>query len=147
MGTDFSIAIVCYEQTLADMLAEQAIEKIRMYEAQFSRFLADSELSILNRDKDMPVTETFMQVTQKAYELFTRTKGIFNPLVQIERLGYTKNFDDINTDEIEEDTQPYNIDFTTTRIDPLHQRVTLTAGQKLDFGGFLKGYLAELLAK
>lgn len=142
MGTDFSISIITDSQKVADVLAREAIEQISAYENCFSRFLPDSELSILNREKSGVVSERFMAVVQRAYTLFVATKGIFNPLVQIERLGYRTTFSD-TSDTAEE---PYDIDFSSTKID-LHTRlITLGHGQKFDFGGFLKGYLAELLA-
>lgn len=147
MGTEFSIAIVCYDKGLADTQAKASIERIKAYEARFSRFLPMSELSLLNTEKDMEVSEEFMNVIVKARELFTETKGMFNPLVQISRLGYTKTFDEIKEDDTIDAHEPYDIDFSTTRIDQERNRVTLMDGQKLDFGGFLKGYLAELLAK
>ncbi len=146
MGTDFSIAIISHDGEIADALAQASIEKIKEYESRFSRFLSDSELSQLNTLTNMVVSDTFMKVTEKAYILFMETNGIFNPLVQIGRLGYTKSFNDLDTTHTVEDTGLYNIDFSTTIIDATHSRIILEKGQKLDFGGFLKGYLAELLA-
>jgi thiamine biosynthesis lipoprotein len=43
--------------------------------------------------------------------------------------------------------EPYNIDFDATVIDETTNAVTLVDDQKLDFGGFLKGYLAETEAR
>ncbi len=147
MGTDVSIALVCHDKELADTLAYAGLEKIRAYEARFSRFLSTSELTRVNTEKDTKVSPTFMEVTQKAYELFVRTKGIFNPLVQIEKLGYTKNFDDIDENNATNDDAVYDIDFSATIVDSARSRIILNEGQKLDFGGFLKGYLAEVLAR
>jgi thiamine biosynthesis lipoprotein len=79
----------------------------------------------------------------EAQRLFIHTKGIFNPLVQIERLGYIKNFDDLIEGDTEVSSEPYDIDFSATQINHKTRKVSLQAGQKLDFGGFLKGYLAE----
>ena len=93
MGTDFSLSIVCHDKELSDAQAQATIQKIADYEARFSRFLPESELSRLNREKDMVVSPLFLEVVDTAYKLFVQTKGIFNPLVQIERLGYSTSFD------------------------------------------------------
>ena len=152
MGTDYSIAIVGHSAVLAKEMFASAKAEIEAYEARFSRFLPTSELSVLNDKKNMVVSEIFLAVTQRAYELFAKTAGIFNPLVQVVRLGYNQTFDGLNknqstSNEVNDDDNPYDIDFTTTAIDTTNSRIILKAGQKLDFGGFLKGYLAEMIAK
>jgi thiamine biosynthesis lipoprotein len=147
MGTTFSISIVSDSNELADRLAKETEGEISEYEKRFSRFLPDSELSLLNRNKNMVVSETFMKVAQKSRELFSSTKGIFNPLLQIERLGYNKDFSKLNNFGDMEMEEKYDIDFSSTIIDEKSSRIILGAGQKLDFGGFLKGYLSELLCR
>ena len=148
MGTDLSIAIVDDSQELADNLASEALSEIQAYEKRFSRFLPESELSQLNQRKELIVSKIFIETIIKARELFIETKGIFNPLVQIERLGYDKTFEeikDIDTGPINQEN--YDIDFSTVVIDQNLSKIILNEGQKLDFGGFLKGYLAEKIAK
>ena len=147
MGTEISISIVCISKELADFLAERAKKEIVQYEKCFSRFLPDSELSKLNRDKKAKVSSIFLEVIQKAHNLFLDTKGIFNPLFQIERFGYDRNFDEIKDLESFKDDELYNFDFSKTIIDIKNSEITLMDGQKLDVGGFLKGYLAELICK
>jgi thiamine biosynthesis lipoprotein len=147
MGTDVSISIVSKDKDLADKLGHQTIEEINRYETIFSRFLIDSELSKLNREKQMTVSLDFIEVIQEAYELFILTKGHFNPLVQIARLGYTKDFKQISSQSDTVDNEMYSIDFSLVQIDAQNLIVKLDSGQKLDFGGFLKGYLAEKLCK
>jgi thiamine biosynthesis lipoprotein len=147
MGTDYAISIVCDSKDLAESISNTIIHTIEQYEKQFSRFLPESELSRLNLHKDMVVSEEFMMVTKKAFELFTATKGIFNPLVQIGRIGYDNDFSKIDTSVSLEKDDAYNIDFETVQLHNEGNRIILRDGQKLDFGGFLKGYLAEILCK
>lgn len=146
MGTEFSIAIISDSEELANTLAAKAEAKIHAYEKQFSRFLPESELSQLNTQKDAIVSENFLDVVQEAYSRYRETGGIFNPLVQIERLGYNASFDTLDDSLKLELNSPYDIDFTKTLIEPSSKRVVLQEGQKFDFGGILKGYLAEILA-
>lgn len=147
MGTDFSIAIIADSKETADIPAHEAIEQLHSYEKRFSRFIPESELSILNRQKDMIVSEEFISVLKEAYSLFITTQGIFNPLLQIERFGYTKNFDEIEIGEIAAPTEPYDIDFSSTSIDFTTRRIVLQHGQKIDLGGILKGYLASMICQ
>ncbi len=148
MGTDFSIALIMESELMAASIAEEAIQSIHTYERIFSRFLETSELSVLNTTREMKVSEIFFEVLLEAQRLFLETRGVFNPLIQIGRFGYTKNFDDITvsntTDEID---TPYNIDFETVGIVKQDRLVSLTEGQQLDFGGILKGFLAEKLCR
>ncbi len=76
-----------------------------------------------------------------------KTKGVINPLFQIERLGYTKTFDDIKDSPQKMKLGAYNTDSNDMTIDKGAGRVTLAEGQRLDFGGFLKGHLAEETAR
>ncbi|MFA6999608.1 MAG: FAD:protein FMN transferase, partial [Candidatus Paceibacterota bacterium] len=57
-----------------------------------------------------------------------------------------KNFTDINDDRNTNDESYYNIDFSEVIIDKKESRIILKEGQNLDYGGFLKGYLAEIIA-
>jgi len=147
MGTDYSIAIVCDSKELADRLYDNTKNDIHEYESCFSRFLPNSELSILNENKSMIVSKKLFYVTEKSYELFTTTRGIFNPLIQVSRLGYDKNFNDIKDVLNTEDNSYYDIDFSSVVLDKNKLHINLNEGQRLDYGGFLKGYLAEILAK
>lgn len=142
MGTTYFIAIVCNREDLADKLYEIGKKEIEEYENKFSRFLPASELSILNKNKTMVVSEEFLTVTKRACCLFVETRGIFNPLVSISRLGYDEGYLHKKVD-IE---KTYNIDFASTVIDNKNSLIKLKEGQNLDYGGFLKGYLAEIIA-
>ncbi len=146
MGTDVAISIISKDKELSDTLGARVLHTIHEYEDRFSRFRAESELSVLNRDKEKIVSDTFLEAVQEAYRLFVVTRGMFNPLVQISRFGYTRSFDDSRFgQDTEEEAKPYDIDFSATIIDSHHKKITLSEGQMLDFGGFLKGYLATRL--
>lgn len=147
MGTDVSVSIIADDETAAASATEEALSVIREYDARFSRFIPESELSQLNRRGDMIVSEPFFMVLKRARELFIETGGVFNPLVQIARFGYDRDFDALDAREWETPDEPYDIDFTTMSMDPKTRRVVLSEGQQLDVGGFLKGYLAEKLAR
>lgn len=151
MGTEYSVAIIGNSESTANEMFKITSKIIAEYEAKFSRFLPTSELSLLNEKKEMAVSRELLDVILEAYQLFSQTHGIFNPLVQVARFGYNKTFDELKNSDQEnipvDDESQYDIDFSTTVIDLENSHVTLREGQKLDFGGFLKGYLAEKIAK
>lgn len=146
MGTEWFISIVTTSKTVADEAYAMAHQDITEFERRFSRFLPSSELSQLNTKKEMRVSDMFLEVTRSARKLFEQTRGIFNPLVQISRFGYDKDFTAMRDNENTDTREPYDIDFSTVVIDEQRKTVTLQEGQKLDFGGFLKGYLAQRIA-
>jgi thiamine biosynthesis lipoprotein len=148
MGTDLSISIVADSFDLANDLAAKAFLEIQDYEKKFSRFLIESELSQLNLKKELVVSKNFIEVLLKAKELFIETGGAFNPLVQIERFGYDKDFKKIKDADINKEIvlEDYDIGFSKIVIDQDLSKIILSPGQKLDFGGFLKGYVAEKMA-
>lgn len=147
MGTDISVSVVTLSESLAKTVAEEAFEVIADYEQRFSRFLPTSELSQLNSSGDLIVSEGFFEVFTRSYELYLKTGKAFNPLLQIARQGYDANYSDISDAPRTTVNDSYNTDFTKIKRNETTKRVVLQPGQKLDFGGVLKGYLATKLSK
>lgn len=147
MGTEISVSLVTETESLAVRVAEETFSKVSKYEQRFSRFLPTSELSELNTNKELVVSVEFFAVLERSYKLYKTTNGIFNPLVQVARLGYTKDFTGLNNEQSVVMDDVYDIDFDTLDIDTATRRVKLQLGQQLDFGGILKGYLAEKLSR
>jgi thiamine biosynthesis lipoprotein len=147
MGTDLSIALVTPSEAEAATIFNESYAALCTYEAQFSRFIPTSELSLLNLERSRRVSPFFIALLTRAHDLYTETHGYFNPLVQIERFGYTKTYEALKDGAHTQDSTPYNIDFDAVVIDEDTLTVTLIEDQKLDFGGFLKGHLAEVEAK
>lgn len=148
MGTDIYLSVFCDSEIKSTEIAQYTFNQIDKYEKIFSRFIPESELSILNRTKHKEVSRDFMEVILESYKLFKKTEGVFNPLVQIEKFGYDRNFLDIKSGSVLEHHKiNYDIDFDKVIINTKLSTITLTNKQKLDYGGFLKGYLAEKICK
>jgi len=147
MGTTMSVSFVASSETYALPIAKEAFATIHAYEKRFSRFLPDSELSQLNTKKDMVVSEEFFTIFIQSHELYRETKGAFNPLLQIARLGYTADFKTLagTTQHIKQEN--YNLDFEAIHFDLRTRRIVLHHDHMLDFGGILKGYLAEKISR
>jgi thiamine biosynthesis lipoprotein len=148
-GTNYNLAILHTDIHVANRLAEETVAEMRTYERRCSRFLPESELSILNRTKSLVVSQGFFDVVVEAKKLYLRTQGTFNPLVQVSELGYQQSRNPDGT-IIPGNTIPhlnYDTNFTAVTIDPTTSHITLGSDQKIDLGGILKGYLAEKIAK
>ncbi len=146
MGSELTVAVIAdtYEN------AWQAFDRMcaigDAFETRFSRFLSESELSRLNTEKDADVSPEFLQMTQLARDLYLETNGVFNSLTQIQALGYTKDFARLADEEITTSSEIYDNDFSKVRIDSRASHITLQPTHRLDFGGFLKGHVAQLMA-
>ncbi len=145
MGSDFSVSIIDLEESRAHAAFHHVLSMGHKYENTFSRFIPDSELSQLNEHKSLSVSPMFMEVMLVAHDLVEKTNSLFNPLVQIERFGYTKNFAALteSTITLDNDYALYNTTFSDISINKYDLSITLHKNQKLDFGGFLKGYVAQ----
>lgn len=146
MGTEISVSVVTETEEYASSVADEAFGIITNYEHTFSRFIPTSELSCLNASGSALMSDTFLSVLHRSYELYQKTEGAFNPLVQITRHGYDADYSELTETLREQRTQPYDIDFSSVHVDEKTKRVTLQETQQLDFNGMLKGYLATKLA-
>lgn len=146
-GTDVVLSLVIDDESLARRIANETFNALQDFELRFSRFIPTSELSALNTQRSLIVSEDFLLVLQKSYELYKETGGLFNPLLQVSRLGYSEDFAKLNLHPNIATEADYNTNFDAVEIDVATRRVTLVSNQKLDFGGILKGYLAEKMAK
>ncbi len=147
MGSDLEISLIATDEAVALREHDTALALGMALEKRFSRFLADSELTELNTKKSMVVSPEFLEVFLIGRTLYRETHGIFNPLVQIERFGYTKTFQSIEGIAPLEEETPYDTDMESIIVDETTRHITLKEGQRLDFGGFLKGYAAEAMAR
>ena len=146
MGTDFVVSLVSQTEEAATSGYNQAIGIARAYENRFSRFIIDSELSTLNENKDLFVSDIFWQVFSVAENLYKETNAVFNPLLQISSLGYNKSFNDMEKHLEVNPEVCYDASWDNIYFDKKQKRICLGPQQKLDFGGFLKGYVAEEIA-
>jgi thiamine biosynthesis lipoprotein len=116
-----------------------------------SRFLDESELSILNQQigKAVNVSSEMFSILTEAERFFKETAGIFNPgvLSAIENNGYSKSIEKIRGQEIDIPaplaaiaihSQPFTLD-QKLRVVTLHS--------KIDLGGIAKGWVIDRAAQ
>lgn len=143
MGSRAQMTVITSSQKEADKSFLHVKECIDRYENIFSRFDASSELSQLNHRKSLSVSGYFREVLKIAKELYEETQGMWNPLVQARRIGYNATIDRIRKRDVHPiDPSIYSIDFNRVVVQGSH--VTLPPDCELDFGGMLKGYVAQI---
>lgn len=146
MGGDMAVSIIAADERIAQNIHEAMQESARAADQRFSRFIAESELSHLNAAKSLVVSDTFMEAFGTAKRLYEETKGAFNPLVDISRFGYDQDIETVRgTERTSATDSPYNLAFEDIRVEG--NVITLAEGQRLDFGGFLKGHVAEQIVR
>jgi len=146
MGCDFDMTFIAKTTSQADRYFTQAITIAKLYEKKFSRFDNDSELSFVNENKSVEVSQEFLEVYWIAYNLYKKTHKQFNPLVQVSCIGYDRTFEKITNCKTEGlGGERYSINLDEVVILP--NRMILQDSQKLDFAGFLKGYVSERIAR
>ncbi len=148
MGTELNVSIIAENEEDAKNGYEEVLIIAKEYEAKFSRFNKDSELSQLNTEKTKKVSEEFLLVTKIAGKLYEDTENLFNPLLQVEKIGYDESFEKIkDRKSFEKDSGLINTKMDEIKIIESESKIILDQNQKLDFGGFLKGYVSEIMCK
>ncbi len=138
LWTLVSVAIVS-----DDIKTPERIEFIFDYfwsiECEFSRFRIDSSLSILNREKFLRVSSRFISIMKLCQQKYDQTDGLFNPLVQVARLGYSYSFDE---SRFEPTKNAVDVDFSKVLVGS--GIISLQPNQNLDFGGIAKWYAVDM---
>ena len=151
MGTAVEITIVDSDPTLLGV----ARERIADLEQRWSRFIASSEVSRLNRASGRPtrVSADTLALVTHAQEGFDLTGGRFNALqlTALERLGYAESFERLPTATgvtvMRSVSTPNQSDCAARiEIDADSSTIRLTDGARFDPGGIGKGFAADLVA-
>jgi thiamine biosynthesis lipoprotein len=144
MNTD--IEIVSPDWRLGTALA-RARARIAAFEARFSRFLPESELSRLNRSagQPFPCSDEMTSALRRALSLHHATAGAFDPAVlpALEACGYDRSFElGLSTDAAAPALSVVR-SHTFGEIELGAGWVRMPAGMRIDMGGFGKGYALE----
>jgi thiamine biosynthesis lipoprotein len=139
----------------------QAVELEREWEATFSRFRPDSELSRLNArsGETVAVSARLYTGVTAALDAVHATGGLFDPTIlpALLALGYDRTFDDVrergtgDREQVRESTAACGLLFhrpdapVPCSLFPVPS-VTLPPGVTLDLGGIAKGLYADELA-
>lgn len=92
LGTAIEITIISDEPKTAERIG-YIFDYFYSIEQEFSRFLPDSSLSLLNTHKKMSVSKRFLELMEVSRKMYQKTNGFFNPLVSVAKLGYSHSFE------------------------------------------------------
>jgi len=144
MGSDAHVIVVGGP---ADS-ATRARARIDQLEQRWSRFIADSEISVLNRSAGeyVEVSDDTRLLVERAIEAWRISGGSFDPTVlgAVIRAGYDRSFDTLG------DAPSAGISallLGCTDIEITEHGVRLPAGTGFDPGGIGKGLAADLVAE
>ncbi|MDD2916654.1 MAG: FAD:protein FMN transferase [Candidatus Gracilibacteria bacterium] len=137
LGTSIEVRVVSEDPKTPERIG-YVFDYFSSVEQEFSRFLPDSDLSLLNRHKKMSVSKRFLELMYLSKKMYAETDGFFNPLVSVAKLGYRNSFEQGKFEAAE---GVVNTDFDAVRI--TDDVITLEPGQALDFGGIGKGWAVD----
>ena len=157
MGTDviFFTSLEPEQQNILDK-AENVIHE---FENNFSRFIENNELDNFNNSKvkKLKVSKTMADLLNISKKYFLKTKGTYDPTIitSLERIGYDKNFADIN---FKEPGETKSIDVNKIRQEFIirpkmidlkieGKSISRPEGFRVDFGGIGKGYIVDFISQ
>lgn len=154
LGSKASIQVFSELDVANDMIL-YAFNWLKSYEDQVSRFLPNSETSVLNKDKVIKNPGKMLLETMSAsINVADKTMGIIDPLMgdRMIKSGYTADAQWDSVDWAEAWEQPTHIASACPRqewknIELLAKQITLPSGYSYDPGGVGKGWAADHLAR
>jgi thiamine biosynthesis lipoprotein len=133
----------------AELAVRIAEDRTRAIEQIFSRFISSSELCRLNAASGAwcEVSDEMAAVLELSVRLHEETGGIFDPAVlpDLERAGYDRTFDALPLERPAADA-PRGPQFTFVEVEHRRGRWRMPEGMRIDLGGIVKGWAADLLA-
>lgn len=138
MWTDIEIIISCDKNPIENINNSFGI--FYSMELEFSRFLKNSSLSLLNKNKILEVSNRFIEVFNLSKEIFRKTDWFFNPLVNISHMWYSKSFEKKDFLEV-----PYWNNLDLEKIKIAWNMIAIWKEQNLDFWWIVKWYSVDLV--
>jgi thiamine biosynthesis lipoprotein len=146
MGTTVTVIVPQAHQAAAG-----EVERLfAHWEATFSRFRPDSELSRLNRSagQAVRVSRLLFDVVASAVSAAAATDGLFDPTIlpRLEELGYDRSFETLPPDRPAGPTSDRGSilgGWTRIVLDERGRRIRLAPGTALDLGGIAKGMAVD----
>lgn len=152
MSTDVAITVPGVTSRVERTLSNDIERQFARWEATFSRFRADSELSRLNSATGpMVVSSELFHAIERARNYWELTEGWFDVTVgrALCDAGYDRCFSDGGLDGPERPQTSSSAASTLVDLylDPLTRAIELSPGVTLDCGGFIKGWAVDCVAE
>lgn len=149
MGTTISLLLPEAQSEEGTQIVQ---DLFAFWEQTLSRFLPESELSLLNASSGTPVvvSDLLCAVLKVALDAAQTTQGVYDPtlLRQMVRIGYDRTFDNLpSVQPATSITISPGGGWRDVRLDEIKRTVTLPPGVGLDFGGIAKGMAVDEAVK
>ncbi|MEO8105574.1 MAG: FAD:protein FMN transferase [Candidatus Saccharibacteria bacterium] len=149
LGSVAVLTVVAATSHAADAMLGELWREISAFEARFSRFQPDSELTKLNQaaGHKVALSAEFMELLAAARRASDATEGLFNPFIlpALQRAGYRGSWPNPSVVDAQ-------LDYSDRAVRGMESLETgagwarIPIDSALDFGGIGKGYLLDLLA-
>jgi thiamine biosynthesis lipoprotein len=150
LGSDVVLTIVCSDTTDRDAVFAGLWQSITDFENRFSRFMPDSELTMLNllAGEQFRASPEMVELLDACMYFAERTKGIFNPFIlpSLQKAGYKGSWPSPQVHDHALDMSS-RIIATDDVLQIDGQLIRIPANTALDFGGIGKGYLLDKLGE
>ncbi len=149
MGTTVVVLAPDVDDEERQSVTQRAEALFRAAEARYSRFRPDSELSRLNRSEGPFVASApLFDALSRAHQYHERTGGLFDPAVgaALQAHGYDRSFSQGALDRPSSPGASPPSRFSDVGLDAVTRAVLRPPGVLLDFGGFMKGHIADRAA-
>ncbi|MCX8082270.1 MAG: FAD:protein FMN transferase [bacterium] len=139
------ISITTEKTPNCEIILDNAFSLIKDIEKKFSRFISDSEISRLNRNKKIDASEDLIYVIKKSIEISRITGGAFDitvlPLIKLYKESEKKGIPP-SAEEIKHILK--YIGYKKIKIKDKY--ILIPEGTELDTGGIAKGYIVDKVA-
>lgn len=144
LGTIWWFEFFDLDEQYFPFVKDALVDEIDRFEQAYSRFLPHSDISQLNKEKIFhnPSAE-FLGLIRIAQSAYTATGGVFNVAVKnyLDSIGYDVTYSLKPREHISVVPDLSHVLFTNATS------IILKDDASIDFGGFGKGYLIDILAK
>jgi thiamine biosynthesis lipoprotein len=148
LGSEGVLTIVAEDQAETEAVFEELWDQIDSFEARFSRFQPDSELTQFNNHsgQKVPVSRAFISLATAAKDMSRITDGLYNPLIlpALQRAGYLGSWPEADKSRPGTDFRNGTV-VTADHLEIGDDWAKIPRGAALDFGGCGKGYMLDKL--
>jgi len=150
LGSDILLTIIVEDEASSDVIFKELWDKIFKFNANFSRFEIDSELTLVNNSagKEIKVSKEFVSLLKLSKDYIKETDGLFNPFIlpALQKAGYKGSWPNVNKFNKDLDYSNRSSSFGYDDIKIKNDEIKIPVNSALDFGGIGKGYMADQLA-
>jgi len=140
MWTNITISVISDTNPLEDI--HNSFGLIYSLEKEFSRFSNLSDLSLLNKEKELELSNRFIKIFNIVKTIYKETDGYFNPLMNLKNIWYAEDFRKWIFDKKEE-LQDIDIE----KISVNQNKIKLWKNQNIDLWWIVKWYAVDLVSE